>query len=83
MRDQTTNPSATRPASHGTEPGPHAAPTEDVGQITVPSSLLDAVMAVDEARDDGGLGLQDALHRMHAELTPFIEGQPTDGGTRD
>ena len=74
MRDQTSNPAP----SPGTTAGTHASPTGDAGQTTVPSSLIDAVMAVDEARDDGGLGLQEALHRMHEELTPFIEGRPTD-----
>ena len=68
MRDQTTSvtpsPTTTQNRSGGT------------GQISVPASLLDAVMAVDEARDDGGLGLQEALMRMHEELTPFVLGQP-------
>ena len=75
MRDQTTNPTA----SPNPETAGHSAPAGVAGQITVSASLLDAVMAVDEARDDGGLGLQEALHRMHEELTPFVEGQPTSG----
>ncbi len=44
------------------------------GQTLVPTTLLDAVMDVDAAIDDGGLDLQDALARLHEELAPLIPG---------
>lgn len=47
-------------------------------QATVPASLLDAVMDVDAAIDDGGLELQEALARMHEELAHVIPGPPAD-----
>lgn len=70
MRDQTTNTTASPSASQPSGPAKHPAPAG--GQITVPASLLDAVMEVDQARDEGGLGLQEALVRMHDELAPLI-----------
>jgi hypothetical protein len=40
---------------------------------SVPASLLDAVIDVDDAIDEGGLELQEALARMHDELIPVIQ----------
>jgi hypothetical protein len=53
------------------------------GQITVSSTLIDAVMDVDAARDNGGLQLQEALVRMHAELAPLIAGPAPAVGDAD
>ena len=52
------------------------------GQTTVPTSLVDAVMDVDAAIDDGGLELQEALARMHEELAHIIPGPADDAGAR-
>lgn len=51
-------------------------------QTTVPMSLLDAVMDVDAAIDDGGLELQEALARMHEELAHVIPGPGSSPMTR-
>jgi hypothetical protein len=56
--------------------------TTSGGQTTVPASLLDAVMDVDAAVDDGGLELQEALARMHEELAHIIPGPAGDAGAR-
>lgn len=50
------------------------------GQTTVPTALVDAVMDVDAAIDDGGLELQEALARMHQELAHIIPGPAEDPG---
>ncbi|HUG29014.1 MAG TPA: hypothetical protein VMQ65_00665 [Candidatus Limnocylindria bacterium] len=50
------------------------------GQMTVPTSLVDAVMDVDAAVDDGGLELQEALARMHEELAHIIPSPAEDPG---
>ena len=52
----------------------HARSGDAAGQTTVPTTLLDAVMDVDAAIDDGGLELQEALARMHQELGQLIPG---------
>ncbi len=60
--------------STGVGAGTRSASTGTAGQMTVSSTLIDAVMDVDAARDNGGLQLQEALVRMHAELEPLIAG---------
>lgn len=65
----------------GDDSGPGVAAA--TGQTTVPTSLVDAVMDVDAAIDDGGLELQEALARMHEELAHVIPGPAEDAGARD
>ena len=74
-----------RTTSYRQDPGPSAGrpDTRDTGSsMTIPMSLIDAVMDVDAAIDDGGLQLQEALARMHEELAHIIPGPDQGGGTR-
>jgi hypothetical protein len=79
MRDRTSNVAHDSAANDASRTGAVNA----AGQTTVPTSLLDAVMDVDAAIDDGGLELQDALARMHEELAPLIPGPSGDVRVRD
>lgn len=54
----------------------------EAAATTVPTSLIEAVMDVDAAIDDGGLQLQEALARMHEELAHIIPGPDEGPGTR-
>lgn len=67
----------------GSTPNPSqdaSQPGAETAQMTVPTSLVDAVMDVDAAVDDGGLELQEALARMHEELAQIIPGPAGDPG---
>jgi len=77
MRDQAPNAMPTQPSGPAAAAGTRSATSGGGGQITVPASLLDAAMEVDATRDLGGLGLQEALIRLHEELAPFIAGPAT------
>lgn len=80
MQERTIN---TTPSHDGTaSQATTGSQTTTDGQATVPASLLDAVMDVDAAIDDGGLELQEALARMHEELAHIIPGPADDANTR-
>lgn len=69
---------APEPGQHSSQQGAGA----DAGQMTVPASLISAVMDVDAAVDNGGLDLQEALARMHDELAHLIPGPADESGAR-